>query len=122
MRRRSAECALGRARRVERVTSWPCSCWGSAPHAALASASSGGGQLAGPLKHWLIFGVVVGLALLLTALARHMRPTIEATVLALAAGLLYGLQDSLTRITGQFVDTGGVAMIIIHWQPYVVVV
>ncbi|MCQ4082400.1 DMT family transporter [Streptomyces sp. RB6PN25] len=88
----------------------------------VAGQPSGGGHLAGPLKHWLIFGIVVGLALLLTALARHIHPTLEATVLALAAGLLYGLQDSLTRITGQFVASGGVAVIFVHWQPYVIVV
>jgi drug/metabolite transporter (DMT)-like permease len=88
----------------------------------VAGQPSGGGQPAGPLKHWLIFGIVVGLAMLLTALARHLRPTLEAGVLALAAGLLYGLQDSLTRITGKFVDTGGVAVIFLHWQPYAIVV
>ncbi|MEU1630107.1 DMT family transporter [Streptomyces sp. NPDC020096] len=87
----------------------------------VAGQPSGGGQLAGPLRHWVLFGTFVGLAMLLTALAKRLRPTLEATVLALAAGLLYGLQDALTRISGQFVRSGGVAVLLIHWQPYVIV-
>lgn len=81
----------------------------------------GGGVSAGPLRHWLLFGLVVGVALLLTALARRLRPTLEATVLALAAGLLYGLQDALTRICGQIAEAEGALALFTHWQPYVIV-
>jgi drug/metabolite transporter (DMT)-like permease len=87
----------------------------------VAGRPSGGGEPAGPLRHWLLFGLVVGVALLLTALARRLRPTLEATVLALAAGLLYGLQDALTRVCGQIVETEGVFALSVHWQPYVIV-
>jgi drug/metabolite transporter (DMT)-like permease len=87
----------------------------------VAGRPAGGGVSAGPLRHWLLFGLVVGVALLLTALARHLRPTLEATVLALAAGLLYGLQDALTRICGQIVDAEGALALLAHWQPYVIV-
>ncbi len=87
----------------------------------VAGRPSGGGTLAGPLRHWLLFGLVVGVALLLTALARRLRPTLEAAVLALAAGLLYGLQDALTRVCGQIVGAHGVPELFVHWQPYVIV-
>ncbi|MDI5967091.1 DMT family transporter [Streptomyces sp. SL13] len=87
----------------------------------VAGRPSGGGAAAGPLRHWLLFGLVVGIALLLTALGRRLRPTLEATVLALAAGLLYGLQDALTRICGQIVDDHGATELFVHWQPYVIV-
>ncbi|WP_269858839.1 DMT family transporter [Streptomyces sp. RPT161] len=87
----------------------------------VAGRPSGDGQLAGPLRHWVLFGTFVGLAMLLTGLAKRLRPTLEATVLALAAGLLYGLQDALTRISGQFVRSDGVAVLFVHWQPYVIV-
>ncbi|MDX3238331.1 DMT family transporter [Streptomyces sp. ME03-5709C] len=88
----------------------------------VAGRPSGGGPLAGALRHWLVVGVVVGLALLLVACARRLRPPPEATVLALAAGLLYGLQDALTRISGQIAQAGGVGSLFVHWQPYAVVV
>ena len=86
----------------------------------VAGRPSGGGVAAGPLRHWLLFGTVVGAAMLLTTLARRLRPTLEAAVLALAAGL-YGLQDALTRICGQLVTSEGVAPLPVHWQPYAVV-
>ncbi len=87
----------------------------------VAGRPSGGGHPAAALRHWLLFGTVVGLALLLTSLARRLRPTLEAAVLAVAAGLLYGLQDALTRISGQFADHEGIASLPLHWQPYAVV-
>ncbi len=87
----------------------------------VAGRPSGGGEAAGALRHWLLFGMVVGIAILLTALAKRLRPTLEATVLALAAGLLYGLQDALTRISGQFVHDEGITELFVHWQPYVIV-
>ncbi|MGW7005877.1 DMT family transporter [Streptomyces sp. NPDC054933] len=86
----------------------------------VAGQPSEGGHLAGPLRHWILFGIVVGLAGLLATLARHLRPTLQATMLACAAGLLYGLQDSLTRISSQIVSRHGIAVLLAHWQPYVV--
>ncbi|WP_431951880.1 DMT family transporter [Actinacidiphila sp. bgisy167] len=87
----------------------------------VAGRPSGGGPPAGALRHWLVVGVVVGLALLLVACARRLRPSPEATVLALAAGLLYGLQDALTRISGQIAQDEGAGALFTHWQPYAIV-
>lgn len=49
-----------------------------------------------PVRHWLIIGVMVGLALLLTTYAKKSRLIIGPVLLGLAAGLLYGVQDALT--------------------------
>ncbi|MPY38328.1 hypothetical protein FNH09_46155 [Streptomyces adustus] len=87
----------------------------------VAGQPSEGGHLAGPLRRWILFGVVVALAGLLVAFARHLRPTLVATVLACAAGLLYGLQDSLTRVSSRLASGHSVAVLFAHWQPYVVV-
>ncbi|MFD3455275.1 DMT family transporter [Streptomyces sp. NPDC058691] len=81
---------------------------------------AGGGHVGGPLRHWLVIGIVMGVALLLVACARRLRPSPEATVIALAAGLLYGLQDSLTRTSGQIAEEEGVAALLVHWQPYAI--
>ncbi|GAB2718457.1 DMT family transporter [Kitasatospora kifunensis] len=81
----------------------------------------GGGPQPGELRHWLVFGVVAGLALLLVSFGRRLPLFEEATVLALAAGLLYGLQDALTRATASDIDTGGVQALLRHWEPYAVV-
>jgi drug/metabolite transporter (DMT)-like permease len=82
---------------------------------------SDGGEAAGPLRHWLVFGVVVGLAMLLAGSARRLPLFQEATILALAAGLIYGLQDGMTRISGQLFSDGGLARLVVSWQPYAVV-
>ena len=82
---------------------------------------TGGGAEAGALRHWLVFGVVAGIGLLLVSIARRLPLFEEATLLALAAGLLYGLQDALTRTTGQRFERGGMVLVLHSWQTYTVI-
>jgi drug/metabolite transporter (DMT)-like permease len=82
---------------------------------------AGGGTEAGLLRHWMVFGVVAGAALLLVSVAKRLPRPKEATLLALAAGLLYGLQDALTRTAGQRFGHGGVELLLRGWQAYAVV-
>jgi drug/metabolite transporter (DMT)-like permease len=84
------------------------------PHGSVA--------VAGPFRHWLIIGIVAGVALLLTVYAKRSRLSRGPALLALAAGLLYGLQDALTRISGQQLSRGGLFDLVTGWQPYGVVV
>lgn len=88
----------------------------------LGGQPSGGGDWASELRHWLVFGIVGGLALLVVSFAKRLPPPREATMLALAAGLLYGLQDGLTRITGLRFDHGGLPTVLTSWQTYGIVV
>ncbi|MFF1904018.1 DMT family transporter [Kitasatospora sp. NPDC058218] len=87
----------------------------------VAGRPTGGGAPAGELRHWLVVGTVVGLTLLLVSMARRLPLFEEATLLALAAGLLYGLQDALTRTTTQRLDHDGLDAVLRSWQPYAVV-
>jgi drug/metabolite transporter (DMT)-like permease len=87
----------------------------------MAGQPQGGGVEAGALRHWLVFGVVAGLGLLLVSIAKRLPVFEEATLLALAAGLLYGLQDALTRLTSLRFERDGLALTITSWQPYAVV-
>jgi drug/metabolite transporter (DMT)-like permease len=85
----------------------------------VAGRPSGSGPEAGALRYWLVIGVVVGLALFLVGYSiKRLAAGPRATVLALAAGLLYGLQDALTRTSGQIVEGGGIAALVVSWQPY----
>ncbi|MFG3322985.1 DMT family transporter [Streptomyces sp. NPDC048171] len=88
----------------------------------LAGEPRGGSAVSDPLRHWLIIGVMLGVALVLTACAARFRLTWGPTLLALAAGLLYGVQDALTRVSGRRFSAGGLAELLTGWQPYVVVV
>ncbi|MGX1514895.1 drug/metabolite transporter (DMT)-like permease [Streptomyces collinus] len=88
----------------------------------LAGEPRGGSAVTDPLRHWLIVGVMLGLALLLTLCAGRLRLTWGPTLLALAAGLLYGVQDALTRVSGRRFSAGGLTELLTGWQPYAVVV
>ncbi|MGQ4388152.1 DMT family transporter [Streptomyces sp. SAS_270] len=87
----------------------------------VAGEPRGGDAVADPLRHWLIIGLMVGGALLLTAYAKRSRLSAAPVLLALAAGLLYGVQDALTRVSGQLVTEGGGWLTLFStWQPYAV--
>ncbi|WP_326764712.1 DMT family transporter [Streptomyces sp. NBC_01591] len=87
----------------------------------LAGRPQGGEAVTSPLRHWLVIGVVVGTALLLTAFAKRYGSGVAPALLAVAAGLLYGLQDALTRVSGQRLSDDGWAALVTGWQPYAVV-
>ncbi|MFH9437825.1 DMT family transporter [Streptomyces rochei] len=88
----------------------------------VAGEPRGGSAVTDPARHWLLIGVMLGLAVLLTACAGRARLTWGPTLLALAAGLVYGVQDALTRISGRRFSAGGPAELLTGWQPYAVVV
>ncbi|MFC5215889.1 DMT family transporter [Streptomyces coerulescens] len=87
----------------------------------VAGQPTGGTATSDPFRHWLIIGVMVGVALLLTAYAKRSRLSSGPALLATAAGLLYGVQDALTRVTGERFAEGGMAEVLTGWQPYAVV-
>ncbi|MHC5907231.1 DMT family transporter [Streptomyces sp. S6] len=84
----------------------------------VAGEPRGGHAVSDPLRHWLIIGAMVGLALLLTTYAKRSRLSSGPVLLALAAGLLYGVQDALTRVSGERFTSGGLAELVTGWQPY----
>ncbi len=88
----------------------------------LAGEPKGGTAVSSPLRHWLVIGVVAGIALALTMYAARSRSVSAPTLLAVAAGLLYGLQDALTRVSGQLIGDDGWAALVTSWQPYAVLV
>lgn len=91
----------------------PPSCWGP---------PQGGETITNALRHWLVVGVVVGIALLLTTFAKRSQHGAAPALLAVAAGLLYGLQDALTRMSGEVLSDAGWTALVTSWQPYAVVV
>ncbi|MEV8596655.1 DMT family transporter [Streptomyces sp. NPDC052012] len=86
----------------------------------VAGEPTGGDAVTDPARHWLIIGGMTALALLLTACARRSRLTRGPVLLSVAAGMLYGVQDALTRVSGQRFADGGFAELMSGWQPYAV--
>ncbi|MGW1890940.1 DMT family transporter [Streptomyces sp. NPDC002004] len=88
----------------------------------VAGEPRGGQAVDSPLRHWLIIGLMVGGALALTASAKRRRlSAAEPALLGTAGGLLYGVQDSLTRVSGERFATGGLGEVLSSWQPYGVI-
>ncbi len=87
----------------------------------VAERPRGGGGEVGALRHWLVFGLVVGVAVALVLAARHVRLLEAPPLLATAAGVLYGLQDALTRTSTTLLSESGITGLVTSWQPYVIV-
>ncbi|ARF54565.1 DMT family transporter [Streptomyces gilvosporeus] len=90
----------------------------------VAGQPHGGAGETGRPAQWLIMGLVLGTALVLAAVAKRERThvSLEAALLGVAAGLLYGLQDALTRISGERFGQGGWGGLLSTWHPYAIVV
>ncbi|WP_333772483.1 DMT family transporter [Streptomyces sp. IBSBF 3136] len=88
----------------------------------LAGEPRAGSAVADPVRHWLIIGAMLGTALVLTTYAKRSRLNWGPVLLATAAGLLYGVQDALTRVSGTRFSEGGLAGLVTGWQPYGVLV
>ncbi|MGP4047364.1 DMT family transporter [Streptomyces sp. 2A115] len=88
----------------------------------VAGQPEGGDAITDPVRHWLIIGVMLGLALLLTTYAKRSVMSAGPVLLGVAAGLLYGVQDALTRVSGQRFSEGGFLALVTGWQVYGVVV
>ncbi|MDQ0603063.1 MFS family permease [Streptomyces canus] len=86
----------------------------------VAGEPRGGTAVTAPFRHWLIIGAMIGLALLLTTYAKRSRLVAGPALLAVAAGLLYGVQDALTRVSGERFSEGGLVHVLTGWQPYAV--
>ncbi|KKD09395.1 DMT family transporter [Streptomyces sp. WM6386] len=86
----------------------------------VAGEPRGGTAVTDPFRHWLIIGAMIGLALLLTTYAKRSRLVAGPALLAVAAGLLYGVQDALTRVSGERFSEGGLVHVLTGWQPYAV--
>ncbi|MCZ4511382.1 DMT family transporter [Streptomyces sp. ActVer] len=87
----------------------------------VAGQPQGGDARTDPFRQWLIIGVVLGLALLLTTYAKRSLLSAGPVLLGVAAGLLYGVQDALTRVSGQRFSDGDWIALATGWQVYGVI-
>lgn len=94
---------------------------GVAVFVAAGSPQGNDGHDIAPLRRWLVLGTIVAVALAMVVFARHLRLAEEPPLLAGAAGVLYGMQDALTREASTVFSESGLIGVVTTWQPYVVV-
>lgn len=88
----------------------------------VVAAPHGGRVLDLPWPNWaLSMGVIVAVAALLVFGSRIGGDGLRATMLAAAAGMLFGLQDALTRRTLAVLPRHGIIAVLTQWPTYVLV-
>jgi drug/metabolite transporter (DMT)-like permease len=87
----------------------------------LVVADPDGGRNNAPFGQWLIAGsACAAISAGLYVGSRGARPGLKATLLGIAAGVLFGLVAALTKTVGDQV-TNGVLTIFVHWQLYALI-
>lgn len=90
--------------------------------AFLTIANPSGGRDDAPLGEWLIVGGCIAAACaVLTIASLRARPAVKATLLGIAAGILFALSAALTKAVGdQFADH--LWSVFTHWHLYALIV
>jgi hypothetical protein len=85
------------------------------------SATTPIGESFGSFSHWPAAGVIAGIAAICVQAGRRRQGRSRALATGIAAGLVYGIQDALTRQTLESLSAGGVSGMLQTWAPYALV-
>jgi hypothetical protein len=72
----------------------------------------------GSFSHWPAAAVIAGIAFICVQGGRRSQGRMRALLTGIAAGLVYGIQDALTRQTLEALQSGGVSALFLTWAPY----
>ena len=72
----------------------------------------------GSFSHWPAAAVIAGLAFVAVQVGQTRRGPARATLTGLAAGLVFGIQDALTRQTLEILQAHSVSALFTTWPPY----
>lgn len=75
----------------------------------------------GSVSHWPAAAVIAGVAFLAVQAGRRRQYRARAMLTGAGAGMVYGIQDALTRETLQIMQSGGVSALLTDWAPYALV-
>ncbi|HEY0934321.1 MAG TPA: DMT family transporter [Trebonia sp.] len=79
------------------------------------------GLSVGSFTHWWIAAVIAGLAAAAVHYGRLHPGRARATLTGTGAGLVFGIQDALTRQTLQILSAHGISAMFTSWAPYALV-
>jgi hypothetical protein len=72
----------------------------------------------GSFSHWYAAAIIAGVAYVAVLAGVARRGPARATLIGLAAGLVFGIQDALTRQTLELLQGQPVAILLTNWAPY----
>ena len=75
----------------------------------------------GSFSHWPAAGVIAVIAFAAVRAGRRHPGRLRAMLTGTGAGLVFGIQDALTRQTLQILDSNGVGAMFTTWAPYALV-
>ena len=72
----------------------------------------------GSVSHWPAAAAIAGIAFICVQAGRRRQGRGRALLTGIAAGLVYGIQDALTRQTLEVLQSGGISGLFTTWAPY----
>jgi drug/metabolite transporter (DMT)-like permease len=75
----------------------------------------------GSFSHWYAAAIIAGIAALAVRIGHRRTGQVRATLTGLGAGLVFGIQDALTRQTLEILQGNSFAALFSNWAPYCLV-
>jgi drug/metabolite transporter (DMT)-like permease len=72
----------------------------------------------GSFSHWPAAAIIAGIAFVAVEVGLGLRGPARATLTGLAAGLVFGIQDALTRQTLEIMQGDPLSVLLTTWPPY----
>jgi len=72
----------------------------------------------GSFSHWPAAAIIAGVAFVAVQVGQRTRGNARAVLTGLAAGLVFGIQDALTRQTLEVLQGHPVTVLLTNWAPY----
>src|SRR5580698_6713289 len=72
----------------------------------------------GSFSHWPAAAIIAGVAFVAVEVGHRSRGQVRATLVGLGAGLVFGIQDALTRQTLEILQGQPVTVLFTNWPPY----
>jgi len=72
----------------------------------------------GSFSHWPAAAIIAGIAFVAVQVGHRTRGNARAVLTGLAAGLVFGIQDALTRQTLEILQGHPLAVLLTNWAPY----
>jgi len=72
----------------------------------------------GSFSHWPAAAIIAGIAFVAVQVGHRTQGNARAVLVGLAAGLVFGIQDALTRQTLEILQGHPVSVLLTNWAPY----